>query len=111
MPVRPMRENLAHKLVIARKPVRFGQSDKMLMTVEFPGNLRVSHFCEIEILYLEPGFAWSTLAMHHIRVPVDLRTIIEILVAQQVETMAANFFCLENDVVRLRRKDLLEQSA
>ena len=61
-------------LFVAREPVCLGQSDKVLMTVQFPDNLRISDFLEIKIPYPEPWFARRTLTSQDVGVPIDLRT-------------------------------------
>src|ERR1700684_655845 len=81
------------------------------MAGELPGNFRVSYFLEVEILYLEPGFAGRAFAMDQITVPVDLSSIVETFIAQQIEAMAANSFCLQIDVLGPRGERLFEQSA
>ena len=48
--------------------------------------------------------------MHNIAVPVDLRTIVQVFVAQQIETMLADLFCPEYYVIGLRRKNLFQES-
>ena len=38
-PVRPLFQNLSRKLVVTRKPICFGEDDKVLMAVQLPSNL------------------------------------------------------------------------
>jgi hypothetical protein len=83
----------------------------MLVPVQFPGDLGIPHFLEIEIVDFEPRLAGRAFAVNDVGVPVDLRAVIEIFIAQQVETVPANLFCLRKDVLCLGRKGFFKQSA
>ena len=54
MPVMPLGEQLGGVSSVAGEPEGFGQGDKVLMAVQFPGDFAVAHLVEIEILYTEP---------------------------------------------------------
>src|ERR1700722_6759278 len=81
------------------------------MAVELPRDLRDANLREIEILYPEPELAWRALAVNQVTVPVNVLTVVEILVTKQVKAMAADLLCLENDVLGPRGERLFEQSA
>jgi len=75
----------------------------VLMAVQFPGDLRISNLLEVEIFHLEPRFAPSLLAMHGVGMPSDLRAIIQIFVALEIEAVGADLFRVQDDVIRLGR--------
>ena len=111
MPVLPLRDQLIGELWIARKPVGLGQRHQMLVAVEFPSNLRVAHFLDVEVLHIEPWLGRTALAMHEVEVPIDLRAVVQILVPQKVEPVSANSLGARHDVCSSRWKLLLENRA
>ena len=39
--------------------------------------------------------------MHDVAVPIDLRTVIQIFIAQEIEMVIADLFRLQDDLIRL----------
>src|ERR1700704_2803662 len=74
------------------------------MPVQFPDHLVVANRRKVEKRNLEPGIEGSALLMDAVQMPVDLGAIVEILVAQQSEMMAADLVGLLKDFRSLRRK-------
>src|SRR5437868_4525786 len=88
-PAMPLRVDLAYVLfVIAEEPC-FRERDQVLMPVEFPCNFVISDFRVFEKANVEPGFQRSAFAVNPIKVPVDLRAVVEVFVAQQVKVMSS----------------------
>src|SRR6516162_439278 len=70
------------------------------MTIQLPRDLAVADLVEVQILHTEPGFSTGTLVVNTITVPVDRGSIVDGLVAEQVEAMLANAFGAANDLLR-----------
>ena len=62
----------------------------MLVSIQFPDDLVVPNHRKIEEGNLEPWGIWRALSMDAIQMPVDLRSIVEILIAEQVEAVRAD---------------------
>src|SRR4029077_21099746 len=62
----------------------------MLVTVQFPGNLRVADFLEVEVLHLEPRHCRAALAVHQVEVPIDLRTVVQNYKDEKIKAARAN---------------------
>jgi hypothetical protein len=83
----------------------------VLVTIQFPCDLAVSHLVEIQITDLEPGFERSALTVHAVRVPVDLRAIIKAFITQQSEAMLRDEFGTLNNLASRVRKKLAQLRA
>src|SRR5712671_572256 len=79
-PVPPLAQNSVRVTVIARQPVRLGQGYEMLMAVQFPCDLAVTDFPEIQIGYPMKHFSRGTLAVHQVQVPVNRAVISEVAI-------------------------------
>ena len=73
------------------------------MPVQFPSDLSVADFLEVQILHPECRLPRTTLAMHHIKMPIDLGPVIQALKTQQVEPMLQDSFGSRQNAGRDRR--------
>src|SRR4029077_10459401 len=81
----------------------------MLMTIQFPYDLWVAKLSKIHLVDLEPGFARSPLLVHRVEMPIDLCSIVDTLMPQEVESVQADGICFGNDVLGLIGKSFAEQ--
>src|SRR5258707_12642806 len=86
-PVPPLTQNFVRVTVIARKPVRLGQGYEMLVPVEFPCDLAVTNFLEIQIAYPMKHFSRGPLAMDEVQVQVNGAAVGDVVITQQVEAV------------------------
>ena len=100
-PTAPLRDQFANVLVVFRQQPCLGQRDQMLMAVQFPGDLVVADDSEVKKRNFEPRDKWRAFAVHAIEMPIDLESIIEVLVAEQAKTMLADFVGLADDCLSL----------
>ena len=59
------------------------------MPIQLPDDLVVADFVEIQKIDFEPGSKRRMFSMYNVEMPINLWSIIKILVAQQLEPMAA----------------------
>jgi hypothetical protein len=78
----PLRRDLGCKVLIPGQTISFGQYHQVLVPVEFPGDFGISDFLKIEKLDLKPRLAGATFAVHQVQVPVNVSSVIEILVPE-----------------------------
>ena len=71
----------------------------MLMPIEFPRDFAIADLRKVQIFHLKPWFARSALAVNAIRVPVDLRSVIERFVSQKIEAMLADALSAPHDLI------------
>src|SRR5712691_8559180 len=90
LPVIPLPEQLLHIPRFGRQTISLGQSDKVLVAIEFPNDLRVSRLVKVEIAHSEPCAEGRPLAMHGIQMPVDFRSVVHAFVPEKVEAVPAN---------------------
>src|SRR5215469_16269828 len=76
------------------------------MTVQFPSDLAVSDLLEVQVFQLEPWLSRGALAVNPIGVPIDVGSIVDGLVAENVETMLADSLGAADDLVRRLGKQL-----
>ena len=79
------------------------------MAVQFPCNFVVAHQRELEKGNFEPGFQRRTFFVDAIQMPVDLRAVVKIFVAQQPEMMAPNIIGLVKNFQSLGRQMRAQQ--
>ena len=108
MPVLPLVKYFVRELFIPRKPVCLRQRDKVLMPIQLPNNFAVAHLFEAEVMNLEPKLSRCSLTVDPIEMPVNLLAVIEVLIAKQIETMAADLLCAADNFVCLSGKPLFE---
>jgi hypothetical protein len=90
LPVVPLPEEFHSVTIFSGEAICHGQRDQVLMAAQFPRDLCIPNLIEVQVRDTEPGAERSALAMNGIAVPIDLRTILHVLVPEQVELMAAN---------------------
>ena len=93
VPMLPLRKKFGGKPRIVAEAIGLGQGHEMLMAVQFPGDLGITHGSKIQILNLEPQIAWSLLPVYKVQMPIDFPAAIQVLIAKQVEPMLANLLC------------------
>src|SRR5262249_35973979 len=76
----------------------FRYRDMVLLAIQFPRNLVVADFVEVEKSNFVPRLKRSTFAVDGIEVPVDLLAIVEIAITEQTEPMLQDFVRLINRV-------------
>jgi hypothetical protein len=108
-PMAPLAQDFIGKTRVLGKPVCLGQRDQMLMPVEFPDNLAVSHLFEVEILDAIEHFPGSLPRVDKIEMPIDGRSVCKVGVSQQIEAVVKDLFRLLDDVRGLLRKPLPDQ--
>ena len=106
LPVPPLPEYLVCITPLFGKPIRFGQSDQMLMTVQFPRDLAIPNLVEVEITDLVESLSGSLFPMYRVEMPIDGIAVFQILVAEKIKMVTADFVGLANDVLSLLRKSL-----
>src|SRR5207253_130583 len=99
------------KLLVLSQPIGFRQSYQMLMAIEFPDDLAIAYFFEIEILELVKQLPRRSLLMHSIPVPIDLLSVIQPFVAKQIEIMPAHPLRSTDDFICETWQALFQQSA
>src|SRR5271170_4355165 len=109
LPLPPLPQHFVDKPGIARQPVGLRESDEVLMAIQLPRDLAITHFVEIQIAHLVKQLLRSSLPVNKVEMPVNYRAIVEIFVAQQVEAMLADFLRLVNDPLSLAGKPLAQQ--
>src|SRR6516162_5398333 len=70
LPVVPLVEQLAGILFLAADAVGLGQGNEMLVPIQLPDSLRVTHLRKIEIANAEPGFTRDPLVVDNVQLPV-----------------------------------------
>src|SRR5579862_1426736 len=103
LPMPPLAQGLIRKTPVAREPVGFPQRDQMLMAVEFPRNLAVAHFGEIQISNFVKRLPRSLLSVYRVKVPVDRPAIIEVFITEKVEAVLTNSVRPLDDILNLMR--------
>src|SRR5580698_5552 len=109
LPMVPLVEQLGRVLVVPAESVSLRQRCQMLVPIQFPGNLAVADLQKIEVANLEPGPKRRAFVVNTVVMPIDLGSIIEILIPQQIETVAANPLCPGLDPLYFPRKSLFQQ--
>ena len=107
----PLEKQFVGKLLFARKSIGLSQCDQMLMPVQFPGDLAVANFLEIEIANLERRLTRRPLSVNSVAVPVDFCTVIQAFVPEQVKAVLADSLRLSNNSLYLFRHTLFQQQA
>ena len=106
MPVVPLAEHFLGVSFFMSQAITFGKRNEMLMTIQLPDTLVVaspaeiqlpddfgiSNFGEIKILDLEPWLPRGTFTVNNVQVPIDLWTVVQLLISEQIELMFANRF-------------------
>jgi hypothetical protein len=76
------------------------------MTVQFPRDLAIPNLGEVEITDLVESLSVSPFPVHRVKMPIDGIAIFQILVAEKIKLVAADFVGLANNVLSLLRKPL-----
>src|SRR6185503_14094909 len=109
-PVVELRHQFFLEAFFAADGIRLCQRHQVLMTVEFPYDFRVADFLKVQIADRVPGLLWRAFTVHPINMPIDLQTVVEVLVAKQIKSVRANLLRAGKRVVDLIRHPLAEQS-
>src|ERR1019366_7070187 len=70
--------------------IGFAECDEVLMPVQFPDDLRITHSLKVQVRNRMELLAWGLLSVDRIAVPVDARPEIQVTVAEQVKTVSAD---------------------
>jgi hypothetical protein len=106
--VSPLLQNLIRVTPIPGEPVRFRQGNEVLVTVQFPRDFAISNLVEIKVADFVKGFLGSLFPMHRIEMPIDGIAEAQVLEAEKVEAVIADFVGLANNLRGLFRKALAE---
>src|SRR5438552_1970805 len=90
LPVIPLPEQLLCIPRFGRQTISLGQSDKVLVAIEFPNDLRVARLVKVEIAHPEPCGEGHLLAMHSIKMPIYFRAVVNAFVPEKVEAVPVN---------------------
>ncbi len=71
------------------------------MTAQFPGDFVIADRRKIEKINLEPRYQRRAQTMHGVEMPIDFGAIVEVTVAQESETVAANLIRFRHNRLRL----------
>src|SRR5215469_1687576 len=71
----------------------------MLVAVQFPSHFAVAYFREVEILQPIPRFSRCPYAMNAVGMPINLRAIVDVFIAEEIEAMLANMLGALDDEV------------
>jgi hypothetical protein len=107
----PLCEKFRREFCITSETKRLGESDQVLVTIEFPCNFAVPDFTEIEVFHLKPWLPWRPFSVHSVRVPVDLRSIVQRFVSQKIKPMLTNALGTLDDLLGRLRKQLTQVAA
>jgi hypothetical protein len=75
----------------------------VLVTVQFPDDFGISNFVEVEILHLKPWLERRASAVYCVKMPIDLRAIVQIFIPKQIEMVPANLFRPDHNLIGLPR--------
>ena len=89
-PTAPLGDQFVNVLVVPAQQSSLCQRDKVLVPVQFPGDFVVTHHSKIKKSNLEPWIERRAFAVHRIKMPVDLISKAEVVVAEQSKTMRAD---------------------
>src|SRR5208282_2724106 len=106
LPVPPLAQDLVDEVRIAGQPIGLRQGDKMLMAIQFPGDLAVTRFFEIQITHFVKNLPGSPLPVDRVEMPVNRIAVLNALIPQQVKAMPANIFRPLDDLLGLTGKTL-----
>lgn len=73
----------------------------MLMTIQLPNNFMIAHPVKIQKIDLEPRRQRAAFSMNGIGMPVDVWSVSEPFVSQQMKLVPANVVCFVNDLFSL----------
>src|SRR6266571_8773406 len=83
LPVPPLAQCLVGKAAITREPVGFSQSDQVLMAVQFPCDLAVANFREVQISNFVKCLPRSPLSVDCIQMPIDRLAVVKVFIAEK----------------------------
>ena len=110
LPAIPLRNHFADIVFLPGETPGLGERGQVLMPIQFPDDFVIANFGEVEKINFKPGFKWGALAVYWIKMPIDLRAIIEVCVAKQRETVIANFVCFLKYQFSLRSQILVQEA-
>ena len=90
LPVVPLAERLVQEPLLRRQAKRLRQRHQMLMSTQFPGDLDVPDFLEIEKGNVEPRLLRGTFSVDGVEAPVDGGPVVEPFIAQKIESVGAD---------------------
>src|SRR5438552_4789377 len=81
----------------------------MLMPIQFPRDLMITNFIEVEEMDLVPRLERHSFPVDHVQGPINFSSIVEVAVAEQAKLMLQDFVRLFNSIRDGRRQVPLEQ--
>src|ERR1700730_17248363 len=93
----PLRHQFSCVDPVASQAPSFSERHQMLVPVQFPDDFVIADFPFIYKIYFYPGLQRAVLCMNWIKVPIDVRPVVESLVPEQVKLMPTNVVRLVDD--------------
>jgi hypothetical protein len=110
LPRVPLGDCFAGVFFVVRELPGFRQRDQVLVAIQLPDDFVVSGLGEIEEVDLEPRRQRSAFSVDCIEVPIDFGAVIQVLVAQKPEVVAANLIGLFYQSVRFVRQVFAQET-